>query len=70
MKKLLLVICLFAAVSCSKDDDSSGNNNNQNPPPGSCGTSSGYTLYKDSEGCYYNDSYGSKVYVADNLCNC
>ena len=71
MNKLLLTICVLFAVACSKDDDNPppGNNNNNNPPS-SCGTYSGYVLYKDVNGCYYSDSYGAKVYVDAGLCDC
>jgi hypothetical protein len=71
MNKLILTICLLCLISCSKDDDTpSGNNNNNNNQPGSCGTYSGYQLYKDANGCYYSDSYGAKVYVDAGLCGC
>lgn len=70
MKTLLVVIFLMMGMACSKSDDSESNNSNNNPPSNSCGTMSGYTLYKDDNGCYYSDSYGTKTYVNDDLCNC
>ena len=73
MKKLLIIVCLFSlTLSCSKGDDGGSNN----PPPNNggnntdCGTYQGYTLYKDSEGCYYTGGNYSKVYVNASNCTC
>lgn len=70
MKKLLLYLILFMAISCykkdSKDYNQSGGGNNT-----SCGSHNGKPLYKDSGGCYfYSDSYGAKTYVELNECSC
>ena len=72
MKKIISVVLLILALSCYKKDD--GYNNN--PPPNNgggntdCGSFNGYTLYKDNEGCYYNGSNYSKVYVDASNCTC
>ena len=72
MKKIISVVLLILALSCYKKDD--GYNNN--PPPNNgggntdCGSFNGYTLYKDNEGCYYNGTNYSKVYVDASNCTC
>ena len=69
---LFLLLILSQLVACSKGDDGSSNN----PPANNggnntdCGTMNGYTLYKDSEGCYYSGSNYSKVYVDASNCTC
>jgi len=69
MKKLLLYLILFMAISCYKKDkdyNQPGDGNNT-----SCGSHNGKPLYKDSGGCYfYSDSYGAKTYVELNECSC
>jgi hypothetical protein len=70
MNKFILAIALLCIISCSKDGDDPPDNNNNNNPPGSCGTYNGYQLYKDTNGCYYSDGYGPKVYVDAGLCDC
>lgn len=74
MKKLFIISILVTALACSKDDDSGSDNNPGNNDGGNndqgCGTLSGYTLYRDSEGCYYNGTYGTKVYVDSDACTC
>lgn len=72
MKKLFVMLMLTASLSCSKDEDNGGENN---PPPNNgggddCGTYLGYTLYKDSEGCYYNGGNYDKVYIDASNCTC
>lgn len=71
MKKVLTVMLFILALSCYKKDDNGYGNN---PPPGGnntdCGTFNGYTLYKDSEGCYYNGANYAKVYVDASNCTC
>ena len=74
MKTLRALPLMLLLLACSKDgDDESGNN----PPPNNggnnnadCGTYLGYTLYKDGEGCYYNGSNYSKVYIDASNCTC
>ena len=71
MKKLLVLLMLTASLSCSKDDDNGNNNPPDNNGDGAgCGTYLGYQLYKDSEGCYYNGSNYSKVYIDASNCTC
>ena len=71
MKKIISVVLIILAVSCyKKEDNNYGNNNNPPPGNGDCGTFNGYQLYKDNEGCYYNGSNYSKVYVDASNCTC
>ena len=70
---LFLLLILSQLVACSKGDDGSSNNppaNNGGNNNTDCGTMNGYTLYKDSEGCYYSGSNYSKVYVDASNCTC
>ena len=73
MRILRAVPLMLLLLACSKDGDDGSNNN---PPPnnggnnGDCGTYLGYTLYKDGEGCYYNGSNYSKVYIDASNCTC
>jgi hypothetical protein len=72
MKKLIIFALLAFTLSCSKGDDgdSGGNPNPSGGGSGDCGSTNGYTLHKDNQGCYYSDSYGYKVYVDASLCTC
>jgi hypothetical protein len=71
MKKIITVVFFILALSCYKKNKDGYND----PPPNNggnntdCGTFNGYTLYKDSEGCYYNANY-SKIYVDASNCTC
>jgi hypothetical protein len=66
MKKLLLYMLLIISVCCSKKDSGSSTGNNS----AGCGSHNGNTLYKDGNGCYYNDGGYGKVYVEANECTC
>ena len=75
MKKVLTIFALTLALACSKDGGDDNNNTGGNNGGGNnnadCGTFNGYTLYKDSEGCYYNGgNYDSKIYVEASNCTC
>ncbi|HUQ67098.1 MAG TPA: hypothetical protein VM101_13135 [Flavitalea sp.] len=71
MKRIISILFFILALSCYKNKKA-GNND---PPPNNggntdCGTLNGYTLYKDAQGCYYNGSNYSKVYVDASNCTC
>ena len=74
MKKMLSIVLVVLALSCSKDGGDDNNNTGGNNDGGNnntdCGTFNGYTLYKDSEGCYYNGGNYDKIYVEASNCTC
>ena len=72
MKKIISVVLLILALSCYKKKDDGYNNNPPNNGGNNtdCGSFNGYTLYKDNEGCYYNGTNYSKVYVDASNCTC
>jgi hypothetical protein len=70
MKKQIFLALFVLSIACSKDSDSDNTNNpGGGNTGGGCGSYSGYQLYKDSGGCYYNYN-GTKYYVEASNCDC
>ena len=73
MKNIIPLLLLVLALSCSKNDEGGSNEPPPGDPPGNngdCGTFNGYTLYKDTDGCYYTSGDYSKVYIDESNCTC